>query len=82
MNASSNKVVQYHRRLRHIAPGSLSGISSGPEGTPAGGPSTHGVLMESQLNWTAAKRAFPAAWLPLLFSAGTVVAPSEVDGTE
>jgi len=29
--------------------------------------------VESQLNWTAAKRAFPAAWLPLIFAAGIVV---------
>ena len=32
------QVVQYHRQLRPIAPGSLSGMSStssGPEGTPA-----------------------------------------------
>lgn len=27
-------VVQYHRQLRHIAPGSVSGPSSGPEGAP------------------------------------------------
>ncbi len=35
------QVVQYHRQLRPIAPGSLSGISSGPEGAPAEPPSTH-----------------------------------------
>jgi hypothetical protein len=38
--------------------------------------------VESQLDWTAAKWAFPAAWLPLIFASGIVVAPSEVGGTE
>jgi hypothetical protein len=31
------QVVQYHRQLRHIAPCSLSGLSSGPEGAPRSG---------------------------------------------
>jgi tryptophan-rich sensory protein len=38
--------------------------------------------VESQPNWTAAKRAFPAAWLPLIFAAGIVVVQSEAGGTE
>ena len=64
-----------------IAPGSLSGISSGPEGTPAGGPSTHGRPVEKpQLNWTTAPWAFPAAWLPLILAAGIVVVPSGMGG--
>ncbi|MFI5104795.1 MAG: SPFH domain-containing protein, partial [Terriglobales bacterium] len=75
------QVVQYHRQLRPIAPGSLSGISSGPEGTPAGGPSTHGRPVEKpHLNWTTAKWAFPAAWLPLILAAGIVVVPSGMGG--
>jgi hypothetical protein len=83
MNLSFNKVVQSHRRLRHIAPMVPSSAnSSGPEGTAAGPPSIHWRLVESQLNWTAAKRAFPAAWLPLNFAAGVAVAQSEVGGTE
>ena len=77
------KVVQYHRQLRHIAPGSESGLSSGPEGAPAELPSTHGATVEKpQLNWTTAKWAFPAAWLPLIFAAGIVVVQSEAGGTE
>jgi len=76
------QVVQSHRRLRHIAPGSSSAKSSGPEGTPAGPPPIHWRLVESQPNWTAAKRAFPAAWLPLIFAAGIVVVLSKVGGTE
>src|SRR6478672_3349397 len=78
------QVVQYHRQLRPIAPGSLSGmssISSGPEGTPTEGPSTHGRPVEKpQLNWTTAKWAFPAAWLPLILAAGIVVVPSGMGG--
>lgn len=78
------QVVQYHRQLRPIAPGSLSGISSvssGPEGTPAEGPSTHGRPVEKpQLNWTTATWAFPAAWLPLILAAGIVVVPSGMGG--
>ena len=78
------QVVQYHRQLRPIAPGSLSGMSStssGPEGTPAAGPSTHGLSVEKpQLNWTTAKWAFPAAWLPLILAAGIVVVPSGMGG--
>src|SRR5437879_4457230 len=74
-------VVQYHRQLRHIAPGSLSGLSSGPEGAPAERPSTHGATVEKpQLNWTTAKWAFPAAWLPLILAAGIVVVPSGMGG--
>lgn len=82
MNSSFNKVVQSYRRLRHIAPVPSSANSSGPEGTPAGPPPIHWRLVESQSNWTAAKRVFPAAWLPLIFAAGIAVAPSEVGGTE
>jgi regulator of protease activity HflC (stomatin/prohibitin superfamily) len=75
------RVVQYHRQLRHIAPGSLSGLSSGPEGAPAERPSTHGATVEKpQLNWTTAKWAFPAAWLPLILAAGIVVVPSGMGG--
>src|SRR6478672_2748500 len=76
------QVVQYHRQLRHIAPGSLSGvssISSGPEGAATERPST--VRVERpQLNWTTAKWAFPAAWLPLILAAGIVVVPSGIGG--
>jgi hypothetical protein len=57
------EVVQYHRQLRPIAPGSSSGISSGPD------------EQRPQLNWTTAKWAFPAAWLPLILAAGIVVVP-------
>jgi regulator of protease activity HflC (stomatin/prohibitin superfamily) len=75
------QVVQYHRQLRPIAPGSWSGISSGPEGVSAGAPSTHGASPEKpQLNWTTAKWAFPAAWLPLILAAGIVVVPSGMGG--
>ena len=75
------QVVQYHRQLRHIAPGSLSGLSSGPEGAPAERPLTHGATVEKpQLNWTTAKWAFPAAWLPLILAAGIVVVPSGMGG--
>src|SRR5262249_44331418 len=76
-----NKVVQYHRQLRRIAPSLPSGISSGPEEAPAEPPSTHGALVEKpQLNWTTAKWAFPAAWLPLILAAGIVVVPSGMGG--
>src|SRR5260221_1624213 len=75
------QVVQYHRQLRPIAPGSLSGLSSGTEGASAGTPSTHGGFVEKpQLNWTTAKWAFPAAWLPLILAAGIVVVPSGMGG--
>jgi regulator of protease activity HflC (stomatin/prohibitin superfamily) len=75
------RVVQYHRQLRHIAPGSVSGLSSGPEGAPAEQPLTHGATAEKpQLNWTTAKWAFPAAWLPLILAAGIVVVPSGMGG--
>jgi regulator of protease activity HflC (stomatin/prohibitin superfamily) len=75
------RVVQYHRQLRHIAPGSVSGLSSGPEGAPAEPPLTHGATVEKpQLNWTTAKWAFPAAWLPLILAAGIVVVPSGMGG--
>ena len=75
------RVVQYRRQLRHIAPGSLSGLSSGPEGAPAERPLTHGATVEKpQLNWTTAKWAFPAAWLPLILAAGIVVVPSGMGG--
>jgi regulator of protease activity HflC (stomatin/prohibitin superfamily) len=71
------QVVQYHRRLRHVAPSSAS-IS---DGNPAGTPSTHGALVEKpQLNWTTAKWAFLAAWLPLTLAAGIVVVPSGMGG--
>jgi hypothetical protein len=77
------RVVQYHRRLRPIAPGSLSGISSGPEGAPTEPLSTHGGRVEKpQLNWTSAKRAFLAAWLPLILAAGIVVVPSGMAASE
>ena len=57
------QVVQYHRQLRPIAPGALSGTSSGLEGASAPTPLTHGVLVEKpQLNWTIATWAFPAVW--------------------
>jgi regulator of protease activity HflC (stomatin/prohibitin superfamily) len=75
------QVVQYHRLLRPIAPGSLSGTSSGPEGAPAGPLSTQSVLVEKpQLDWTTAKWAFLAAWLPLTLAAGIVVVPSGMGG--
>lgn len=75
------QVVQYHRQLRSIAPGVVSGLSSGPEGVSAEPPSTHGVVVEKpQLNWTTAKWAFPAAWLPLILAAGIVVVPSGMGG--
>ena len=75
------QIVQYHRQLRSIAPGVLSGTSSGPEGASAGMSSTHGALVEKpQLNWTIAQWAFPAAWLPLILSAGIVVVPSGMGG--
>ena len=75
------QVVQYHRQLRPIAPGSLSGTSSGPEGASAGTPLTHGVSAEKpQLNWTIAQWAFPAAWLSLILAAGIVVVPSGMGG--
>lgn len=50
------QVVQYHRQLRRIAPGSLSGISSGSgQGASTEPPSTNGALVEKpQLNWTTA----------------------------
>ncbi|HEU4414768.1 MAG TPA: SPFH domain-containing protein [Candidatus Angelobacter sp.] len=81
VNVISNlyKVVQYHLRLRHIAPS--SGPVPMPDGIPTEAPSTHGVLMERpQLNWTTAKWAFPAAWLPLTLAAGIVVVPSGMGG--
>jgi regulator of protease activity HflC (stomatin/prohibitin superfamily) len=77
------QVVQYHRQLRPIAPGSLSGmssISSGPEGTLADLPSTHGRPAKPQLNWTTAKWAFPVAWLLLILAGGIVVVPSGMGG--
>src|ERR1700704_1534219 len=75
------QVVQYHRQLRPIAPGSSSGISSGPEGASAGTPLTPGVAVEKpQLNWTIAQWAFPAAWLSLILAAGIVVVPSGMGG--
>src|SRR5947209_18607978 len=75
------QVVQYHRQLRRIAPGSLSGISSGSEGASTERPSTHGAGVEKpQLNWTTAKWAFLAAWLPLTLAAGIVVVPSGMGG--
>jgi len=75
------QIVQYHRQLRSIAPGVLSGTSSGPEGASAGMSSTHGALVEKpQLNWTIAQWAFPAAWLPLILAAGIVVVPSGMGG--
>jgi hypothetical protein len=75
------RVVQYHRQLRRIAPGSLSGNSSVPEGASAELPSTHGALVERpHLNWTTAPWAFLAAWLPLTLAAGIVVVPSGMGG--
>src|ERR1051325_11203629 len=75
------QVVQYHRQLRHIAPASRPGLSRGPEGAPAEPPSTSGATVEKpQLNWTTAKWAFPAAWLPLILAAGIVVVPSGMGG--
>jgi len=72
------QVVQYHRQLRPIAP--LSGAVSTLDGAPAG-PSTHGSFAEKpQLNWTTAKWAFLAAWLPLTLAAGIVVVPSGMGG--
>src|SRR5579864_1938016 len=72
------KVVQYHRQLRAVAP--LSGAVSTLDGAPAG-PSTHGSFAERpQLNWTTAKWAFLAAWLPLTLAAGIVVVPSGMGG--
>jgi hypothetical protein len=72
------RVVQYHRQLRPIAP--LSGAVSTLDGAPAG-PSTHGSFAEKpQLNWTTAKWAFLAAWLPLTLAAGIVVVPSGMGG--
>lgn len=74
-------VVQYHRLLRPVAPVSLSGISSGPEGASAEPLSTRSAPVERpQLNWTTAKWAFPAAWLPLILAAGIVVVPSGMGG--
>jgi len=53
----------------------------GTEGASAGTPSTHGAFVEKpQLNWTTAKWAFPAAWLPLILAAGIVVVPSGMGG--
>jgi regulator of protease activity HflC (stomatin/prohibitin superfamily) len=75
------QVVQYHRLLRRIAPGSFSGISSGPEGAPAEPPLTHSApVVKPQLDWTTAKWAFLAAWLPLTLAAGIVVVPSGMGG--
>ncbi|HEY7403211.1 MAG TPA: SPFH domain-containing protein [Candidatus Angelobacter sp.] len=75
------QVVQYHRLLRLASPGSPSGISSGPEGTSAEPLSTRSAAVEKpQLDWTTAKRAFPAAWLPLILAAGIVVVPSGMGG--
>jgi hypothetical protein len=68
------QVVQYHRQLRPIAPGALSGTSSGLEGASASTPLTHGVLVEKpQLNWTIATWAFPAVWLSHILAAGIAV---------
>ena len=76
------QVVQYHRQLRPIAPGALSGTSSGPEGASASTPLTHGVIVEKpQLNWTIATWAFPAVWLSFILAAGIVVVPSRMSGT-
>ena len=80
MNSSFNKVVQYHRRLRHIAPGSFFGKFIGAGRNSRGTATNHWRLVESQPNWTAAKRAFPAAWLPLILAAGIVVVPSGMGG--
>src|SRR5690242_5488103 len=68
------KVVQYHRLLRPIAPGSFSTTPLGTEGALTGTPSTHGA--PPQLDWTTAKWAFLAAWLPLILAASIVVVPS------
>ena len=62
------QVVQYHRQLRLV-----------PSATEP--PSTHGATVEKpQLNWTTAKWAFLAAWLPLIVAAGIVVVPSGMGG--
>jgi regulator of protease activity HflC (stomatin/prohibitin superfamily) len=62
------KVVQYHLQLRHRA------SATEP-------PSTNGAAVEKpQLNWTTAKWAFLAAWLPLIIAAGIVVVPSGMGG--
>ncbi len=62
------KVVQYHLQLRHRA------SATEP-------PSTNGAAVEKpQLNWTTAKWAFPAAWLPLIIAGGIVVVPSGMGG--
>jgi regulator of protease activity HflC (stomatin/prohibitin superfamily) len=75
------QVVQYHRQLRRIAPGSLSGLSSGPEGASAETTPIRGLAVEKpQLNWTTAKWAFPAALLSLILAAGIVVVPSGMGG--
>ena len=75
------QVVQYHRLLRPTLTGSLSGISSGPEGASTEPLSTRSASVEKpQLNWTTAKWAFPAAWLPLILAAGIVVVPSGMGG--
>ena len=62
------KVVQYHRQLRRMAP------SAEPASTHAAPPDP------PQLNWTAAQRAFLAAWLPLILAAGIVMVPSGMGG--
>jgi len=74
------QVVQYHRQLRRIAPGLLSGISSGPEGASTDRPSTSGAVAKPHLNWTTAQWTFLAAWLPLILAAGIVVVPSGMGG--
>ncbi len=62
------RVVQYHRQLRLT-----------PSNTET--PSTNGATVEKpQLNWTTAKWAFLAAWLPLTVAAGIVVVPSGMGG--
>jgi regulator of protease activity HflC (stomatin/prohibitin superfamily) len=62
------QVVQYHRQLRLV-----------PSATEP--PSTNGAIVEKpQLNWTTAKWAFLAAWLPLIVAAGIVVVPSGMGG--
>jgi regulator of protease activity HflC (stomatin/prohibitin superfamily) len=63
------KVVQYHRQRRPIAP--LSATPPLPDEGLAGRP---------HLNWTTAKWAFPAAWLPLILAASIVVVPSGMGG--
>ncbi|HZU31681.1 MAG TPA: prohibitin family protein, partial [Candidatus Angelobacter sp.] len=71
------QVVQYHRQSRPIAPSS----GSIPDETSKEAPSTRGVFMEKpRLDWTTAKRAFLAAWLPLILAAGIVVVPSGTGG--